>query len=158
MTLQVGKEMLCANVVTSGISWTLANCPHSTQRSCAQIIVLRSAEQQFESAAATLNRRAAALYLNVQHRNGGARETSAEGNGASDAAEKHEALYRACRTAVDTAVQAVIEVSAIPADPPNSCNAGNQDHCLQRCVPTSRVHAARNCCGPQTMALPLHRL
>ena len=83
-----------------------------------QIIVLRTAEQHLERAAATLNRRAAALYLNVRRQDGGAREPSSDGNGASGAAEKHDTLYHACRTAVDSAVQAVIEVSGLTADLP----------------------------------------
>jgi len=102
--------------------------------------VLRTAEQHFERAAATLNRRAAALYLNVQRQSGGARESSSDGNGASDAAEKRDALYCACRTAVDTAVQAVVEVSALTAV---RSNVVQPAHSMLCSVPASRAHATR---------------
>ena len=76
-----------------------------------QIIVLRTAEQHLARTASTLNRRAAALYLTVRGRQSGtARAGASDGNGVPGPAAEHQALYHACRTAVDATVRAIIEV------------------------------------------------
>ena len=80
-----------------------------------------------------LNKRAAALYLDARRQNSGGREAAANGNGASDTAAKHEILYRACRAAVDTTIQAIIEVRPVrTATAPSECAADQPNGALAR--------------------------